>query len=99
MKEQEILQRNRIDGLEVGAVRETFFFSTIDGQLCQWDEYRTTAAELAEEGNGYNFPAVYQLERFFRWASTEEKQALKQAIREKRFHLSPVPAQTRPTVR
>jgi len=58
------------------------------------DDYRTTLAELAAgEENRYNYPSVYQVARFCRQATPEEKAALCEALQSGRFYLSPVPNQ------
>jgi hypothetical protein len=58
------------------------------------DDYRTTLAELAAgEDNAYNVPSVYQIARFFRYATPAEMDALGAAFRAGRFYISPVPNQ------
>ena len=58
------------------------------------DDYRTTLAELAAgDENAYNVPSVYQIARFFRHATAEQKDALREALESGRFYLSPVPNQ------
>ena len=58
------------------------------------DDYLTTVAELeAGPENSYNYPSVYQMVRFFRQATPAQKRALKRAVREGRFFISPVPNQ------
>ena len=49
------------------------------------DDYLTTLAELtASEDNCYNYPSVYQVTRFFEHASSVEKVAFTEAVREGR---------------
>jgi hypothetical protein len=58
------------------------------------DDYLTTKAELeASADNSYNYPSVYQIARFARYATPDEWALLGQAFRECRFYLSPVPNQ------
>ena len=58
------------------------------------DDYRLTLAELAASAdNCYNYPSVYQIARFCRQATPEEKDALRDAFESGRFYLSPVPNQ------
>jgi hypothetical protein len=58
------------------------------------DDYRTTLAELAASAdNCYNYPSVYQIARYCRYATPEEKDALRDAFASGRFYLSPVPCQ------
>jgi len=58
------------------------------------DDYRTTLAELrAGADNCYNYPSVYQVARFCRYATPDEKDALRDAFERGRFYLSPVPNQ------
>jgi hypothetical protein len=58
------------------------------------DDYRTTWAELtASAENSYNCPSVYQIARFFRYATPEQVDRLACAFREGRFYVSPVPNQ------
>jgi hypothetical protein len=58
------------------------------------DDYLTTKAELeASADNSYNYPSVYQIARFSRYATANEWTLLGQAFHEGRFYLSPVPNQ------
>lgn len=58
------------------------------------DDCLTTLAELrAGSANRYNFATVYQVERFLRDRSPGEKTELKRALRQGRFHVTPVPNQ------
>lgn len=58
------------------------------------DDYLITLSELkASKSNCYNFPSVYQIVRFFRQATSSEKDMLRQAVKDGRFYISPVPNQ------
>jgi hypothetical protein len=58
------------------------------------DDYRTTLAEItASADNCYNYPSVYQIARFCRYATPAEKDALRDAFERGCFFLSPVPNQ------
>ena len=58
------------------------------------DDYRMTIAELmVNEDNCYNYPSVYQIDRFFRHATPSEKNVFEKAVKEGRFYISPVPNQ------
>ena len=58
------------------------------------DDYRLTLAELvASQDNCYNYPSAYQIARFCRYATGQEKDALRDAFEKGRFFLSPVPNQ------
>lgn len=55
------------------------------------DDYLTTLAELRVPGNRYNFAGANQTERFFKYATKAEAKELEQALRDGRFHCTPIP--------
>jgi hypothetical protein len=58
------------------------------------DDYLTTCAELGlGPDNAYNFATSYQVHRFLARCTAQEEQELNEALREKRFYISPVPNQ------
>jgi hypothetical protein len=66
-------------------------WSATNADVFDRDDYLTTLAELNVRGNRYNFAGANQTERFFKHASRAEAKALEQALREGRFHCTPIP--------
>jgi hypothetical protein len=66
-------------------------WSATDVEVFDRDEYLTTLAELRIPGNCYNFAGANQTERFFKHATRAEARLLEEALRDGRFHCTPIP--------